>query len=185
MADRARNSRNFRTRRRVEKFGYDPMEKLGDDRHLWALNAAPDISHLSDLDLAYFSGIVDGEGYFSSMSKIAASNYEIGVGTTSIELLTWMQLKFPFGATQVRKLVLNKAGTGYNKQPYDFRIRGALAVIVVLRAIQPYLTVKAEKCQMVLDHLVPNYGKYLDMANLPKERTSLKKILSRPLEIPQ
>lgn len=159
----AKASRDFRARRRIERYGFDPIAGTGDNRHLWAMKAAPDISHLTPLDLAYLAGIIDGEGSIAAMSTAQQkkSVYDISIGTTSPELLSWLLERLPFGYILIRRPVSNSAGTGLRKQQYEFKLRGALLVIILLRALYPYLTIKAERAAEVLELLVPLYDDLL------------------------
>ena len=176
MADRAKNSREFRHRRRLERYGgVDPIAGGKDDRHLWSLKTGADISHLTTIDLAYFAGIVDGEGSISCMAPGITSHYEISIGTTSPELLDWLRIKLPFGHLVTRKPVMNLAGTGFRKQQYEWKIRGALTVLNVLEVLIPYLTIKLERAIEVYAILLQLYEPYRHLTTLPHLRRLAQK----------
>ena len=104
----------------------------------------PDLSHLQETDAAYLAGIIDGEGWIGVMTHNSHSNYEIGVGTVSIELIEWFRAKLPFLSVTKRKLVPRISG-GTRQQGYEMHLRGARRVTAVLLTVLPYLTIKRQK----------------------------------------
>ena len=117
---------------------------------------------LTEVEKAYIAGIVDGEGYISIINRRPGADYcvQLGIANTSDVLLVWLSRKLGVNvsAGEVRgsKLVFG----GKYKPLYRIVLHGQKAQEVV-RAIRPYLIVKASVADNMLAFPVGSFGRSL------------------------
>lgn len=101
------------------------------------------------IDHAYIAGIIDGEGCIAiSRHKTGLT---IGVAVSMTDPRAIMVIREAFGG----KLFLNKKRAPNHKPVWMWRVEARKAEII-LRAIQPFLRVKIDQCNLALslrDHM--------------------------------
>ncbi len=115
-----------------------------------------DFTKLTDAQIGYFAGIVDGEGCFSiglfgTKSRYTGEilmNYHtyIKVSNTDENLIKWIQdIMGGSNYTQQRSTRINK----YDRQIYNIQISGE-TLDLVMPIIYPYLIIKRKQCEVMI-----------------------------------
>lgn len=95
---------------------------------------------LSDTQLAYIAGIIDGEGWI----RYNHSNAEIGFGNTDKQLIDWFVEHVPYACLLKCKLC------GHWKQMWHWRLVANVKVKCLVELILPYMIVKRDKAEECL-----------------------------------
>lgn len=97
-------------------------------------------------DLAYLAGIIDGEGSI----RFRAGRPFVAVYNTNTDLMHWLFLK-----TGRVGRVTDQRG----RVPcYTWQVAGANDLLALCEALRPYLVVKLDDANRVLQHLRQKYG---------------------------
>ena len=108
---------------------------------------------LTDVELGYLAGMIDGEGcinYYKSKSKSSKIGYtfvaRLFITNTNLECLLYLQRLFGFGALRERtKQARRKKSWNLDFAPRETR--------VILEAVQPYLIIKKQQAQLMIEFL--------------------------------
>lgn len=118
-------------------------------RYGWSQkDPAPTFDTLTQEELCYIAGIVDGEGHIEiglgkvSVSKQTKHAVTIGVTNTHFGLLDWMQRRLPGALIRPHIRVKTKP---HWKPQWCLRIHRRGSVRALLTALLPYLIVKRER----------------------------------------
>lgn len=105
------------------------------------LTANPYRDRLSETEIAYIAGIVDGEG---DLGKWGGDFWSLGVTNTYKPLLLYLQQKVPYSKFHFYKAIGNRKDAGGWALYGNFKIRALLELLL------PYLTVKRAKAEEAL-----------------------------------
>lgn len=106
-----------------------------------------DISKITEVEIAYIAGIVDGEGHIAKPPSIC-----VQITNTDKSLFCWMQKRINVGTIQER------ARKNENWKPvFNWRIRRKLQCYDFLRLIIPYLVIKKQVAQDTVDFIQQKY----------------------------
>ena len=106
---------------------------------------------LSDIEIGYLAGLIDGEGYIQIVRRKQKYGYEyemkISICSTDMRLVDW---------------IVNKCGGKYynttppnrllHKPQYRWQISGK-AAIGILKIVEPYSIIKRQQCEIALRFL--------------------------------
>jgi hypothetical protein len=115
----------------------------------------------TEAELAYFAGILDGEGCLSldtlrpSRAKRVYHNPRLRVANTDEGLILWIQARFPGKVTPVK---IRPSG---RKQQWMWDLFGP-SVETILVAVLPYLVVKREQAELLIEYrrtMLPRGGR--------------------------
>ncbi len=105
--------------------------------------------HWTETELAYLAGILDGEGclcihHRTNRGRLShAAN--ISVVNTNARLIRWIQKRFG-GGTRLREW-----NNGKYKDSWTWSLCGGAEITAVLTAILPYLVIKQEQAELILE----------------------------------
>jgi hypothetical protein len=99
-------------------------------------------SDVSEKELAYFAGILDGEGYICTDSSRGIS---IQVVNTDHNLVLWLRTKFGGSLTE------REGELPHHKRQYHWTLTRKEKVIRILSLVSDLLIVKKEKADYLLD----------------------------------
>ena len=105
--------------------------------------------HPSDTELAYFAGIIDGEGcIYVPKADAKYRSPQVVVSNTDLELLAWVQARFGgYLAKASGRAPMNRERT---KDCYTVRWGGAQMIAVLLKPLLPYLVIKRGKAEAAI-----------------------------------
>lgn len=110
-----------------------------------------DFSHLSQEEIGYLAGILDGEGCITC-SYTQAGRLYVGIGNTDKTLMNWLTQKLPCG-----KVVTHRKARGNYKKMYNWMIKCVYDCYQFLMFIEPHLIIKRQKAQKVIKFLRDRY----------------------------
>lgn len=111
---------------------------------------APDLSHITPEEWAYIAGFIDGEGNISVIhSNIKWCSVRISANQVDPRPLWWIQERL--GGTVIKRIRKDspKSQAGYI---WVWQCGSRQRVYGILRGIWPYLIVKSEQCDLLLDN---------------------------------
>lgn len=96
-------------------------------------------------ELAYFAGIIDGEGSFSLKRHLKSHRYgcALAVGNTDLRMLDWIQSRFG-GIVAAEK----RANTRH--KPIWRWVANSDDLETIIRSILPYLVCKKDRAELIL-----------------------------------
>jgi hypothetical protein len=104
----------------------------------------------TEAELAYFAGILDGEGCLSMSAPTRRTGQyatQIFVGNTDARLIHWIHARFG-GTVALRPRQASAKPT--HKQLWRWLLSGS-DIVPVLSAVSPYLVIKREQAQLILE----------------------------------
>lgn len=111
---------------------------------------APNLSRITPEEWAYIAGFIDGEGSFSVIhSKTRWCGLRISANQRDPRPLWWIQERI--GGTVTRCMKLNP-NTGKRVVMWTWQSSARQRVYVIIRSIWPYLIVKAEQADLLLQY---------------------------------
>lgn len=113
--------------------------------HTWKFINSNPYKSLSREDLAYMSGIIDGEG-FLDMDK--RGFWRLGVGNTYKPLIDWLGNKIDYSTCTYRRSQNPKW-----KESWTWNLHGNLKVFALLKLLFPYLIVKKDKAIIAINNI--------------------------------
>ena len=122
----------------------DMAYKLQLEINLWRTEVRLPISVAR---IAYFAGLIDGEGtmgiyhYRSNTEKTII----LSIANTNLDVMTWIVRTFGVGTLCARKTIEK-----HHKQRYDWYVRRRGDVLVLLRLVLPYLIIKKGKAEELI-----------------------------------
>lgn len=109
----------------------------------------PDLN-LPPNDLAYIAGFIDSDGSIHATRDKRGSypSYRVTVTVTNVsqEICDWFMARFMVG----RVYTLGKPRSEHHKVCYRWIVQGAADCELVLRAVLPYMKVKANRAELAL-----------------------------------
>ena len=111
------------------------------------LNLAPLTERLSETDKAYIAGVFDGEGTIGYYNYRNRHESTCMVTNTDPRIMSWLMLKVGYGN------VCSLKDNHHRRKHvvHHWRIGGRLRVYDFLSAIAPYLIIKKDQAQVLLD----------------------------------
>jgi hypothetical protein len=127
--------------------------------------------------LAYFAGLVDGEGnvgvYRTKHGKSITYSPKIVITSTSIEIVSWL-LRNVGGTWWTRK----RRGCGW-KECYSWQLQ-AESLVAVCALMLPYMVIKRKQVELLLEY---PYGCFGQKGMDPKIRRKKADLYERTLEL--
>jgi hypothetical protein len=121
------------------------------------------IGHLTEAEKGYLAGIIDGEGcILMNREKGKKGDYIyrvfVTIANTSMKLHEWLEEKLP-GRGYVRQAYPGEKRSPTShperwKTSYNWTISGSRVAIVLLREIAPYLIIKREQAELLVNGYV-------------------------------
>jgi len=110
------------------------------------LNLQPVKIELTETELAYIAGIIDGEGciYFPK-PKRTSLRISLQISNTDKNLMDWLHTKLYFRRRSRKVYEFNNPHYPKNKMIYSIAIQDPLQLKPLLTALLPYLIVKKQK----------------------------------------
>lgn len=143
----------------VERHGragcHTKASKLGIARGL--RNPGADLSTLTEAELGYIAGFMDGEGSIL-ISETGKLNPTLQFPNTHRAAIEWLQRKLTVGGLAITVRSKATAVNPHYKDLYQLHIGGALNVYSILKAILPYLIIKKEKAERAIRILETKYS---------------------------
>lgn len=109
-----------------------------------------DLSRCRDTDLAYFAGILDGEGCIWAglkSGKYATPIVRVQVTTTDVELCVWLRDLFGGSVTEHS----NKKAEANGRKRVDYWCVHSQEAAYVLRAVLPHLKLKRRQAELAIE----------------------------------
>lgn len=100
------------------------------------------IAQLSDTELAYIAGIIDGEGYIGTIGRV-----QIIIGNTNKELMDWLAQRLGCN------IYYRAAKNPHHSDSWQLGI-AAGKVYHILNATLPYLVAKKQQALELIDHII-------------------------------
>ena len=97
--------------------------------------------------LAYFAGLVDGEGYVTVYKASASFVAMVAISSTSTAMIDWLQNNIPGGRSQFIREATDKRDAVYR-----WTLQGRAALLNILPHVIPYAVVKKLQLQLVLKY---------------------------------
>ena len=103
--------------------------------------------NLTETEKAYLAGLFDGEGSvgYYKYSKQKTHLPQVQIANADPRVMEWLKAKIPFGSVGINKT--NKFTV------FQWCVRGKKGVSQFLRAIQPFLVVKRDQSELLLNFL--------------------------------
>jgi len=112
-----------------------------------------ELPKLSEFELGYISGFVDGEGSITYSSKASSRiQYRIQIVNSDQNVITWLHELLCIG-----RIRINQPRKSQHLISYNLTIERQGDVWAFLRMMLPYLKVKNAKAKQVLDDLEQKY----------------------------
>jgi hypothetical protein len=140
---------------------------------------------MTDVDLAYLAGIVDGEGYIGLTRHGKGYYLALAVNTTSIRLAEWILNTTGYGNKVQTRDEKTPSVRNRNRQPtHEWRVYGRQAAQII-RLLQPYLKVRDNQGRLASEFqqlceaacsmqekscLGEEYRQKIQAKNLPQQR---------------
>jgi len=128
-------------------------------------------TNLSNEQLAYLAGIIDGEGCISfSISKGRIRPF-VGVSNTKRELIetirSWLR---------IRKTIRKARRSVRHKYVWDIQITRYADVKALLEKVKPYLIIKKKQCDLMIKYCTSRLSKGVNSPYSPNEMKIYEKL---------
>ena len=110
-----------------------------------------DMPVLSDIEIGYFAGIIDGEGSVSIYSAgRGLLSTEISIFNTDVRMLNYLHSLLPKSQKPARMTASRKKSTSNWKRAYRLSIRRMPVIQWLLKQVLPFLRIKKEQAELLL-----------------------------------
>lgn len=111
-------------------------------------------SHLSQTDLAYLAGIIDGEGHITIISARKGKLFVpvIGVANSSPEITGFLETVPFYWKAEEPEVKQNGRIIKQRRPIYRYRIVG-MRILSLLKVLSPYLRAKKQQCMIVMQYI--------------------------------
>ena len=104
------------------------------------------LQRVSETELAYLAGILDGEGTFTVYKTTAAYSALIAVASTSRELIDWLVVRFGGSISET------PAPAGNRSASWQWQLREKAYIVALLPTVIPFLLIKRLHAQLFLKY---------------------------------
>jgi len=119
--------------------------EFGVKRNRWTFSSPLLRGEVSEVDKAYVTGLLEGEGYIGIAKHESGIQPQISIANTSLTLLKEAQKVLGGSINQMKR---QKA---HWKPAWRFNLLGLYAVSETLKALKPYFRAKREHCDLVIE----------------------------------
>ena len=120
-------------------------------------------------DAVYLAAIIDGEGsigMWERTGRICCYNPQIAVYNTNRKLIYWISKTI---SPIPHRIHIDKRGSLIHKISYNLAIRGIPATYTILKMISPYLKIKNEQAELLLEFDKSRIGRPIRQLNSDRD----------------
>ncbi len=111
-------------------------------------------NEISELDIAYMAGIVDGDGCICQRKTGSYGYYSLTINNTSKPLMDWIEDKFGAGGVNKER----RTRPANHKRVYTYLVAAQKELFEMIKRFEPYLIVKKDKARECLEFLEEKFG---------------------------